>query len=162
MSDHFSSEQQGKGHEYRRKALERYANFAAEQGDFALTDFRSRHDEASQAIGYSKALMLLHMLRNQSGDDVFNDNIRQFWQRYQFSYANFIDLIQQLYADSENHHDKNFPHFVEQWLIRTGAPEISLDDVSVDKLVDAYSLSIKVSQRQQGPAYQLQIRKSVV
>ena len=80
MSDHFSSEQQGKGHEYRRKALERYANFAAEQGDFALTDFSSRHDEASQAIGYSKALMVLHMLRNQSGDDVFNDNIRQFWQ----------------------------------------------------------------------------------
>ena len=157
MSDHFSSEQQGKGHEYRRKALERYANFAAEQGDFALTDFRSRHDEASQAIGYSKALMVLHMLRNQSGDDVFNDNIRQFWQSYQFRYANFIDLIQQLTTDSENHHDKNFAHFVEQWLIRTGAPEISLDDVSVDKLVDAYSLSIKVSQRQQGPAYQLQI-----
>lgn len=157
MSDHFNSEQQGKGHEYRRKALERYANFAVEQGDFALTDFSSRHDEASQAIGYSKALMVLHMLRNQSGDDVFNENIRQFWQRYQFRYANFIDLIQQLYADSENHNDKNFPHFVEQWLIRTGAPEISLDDVSVDKLVDSYSLSIKVSQRQQGPAYQLQI-----
>ena len=157
MSDHFNSEQQGNGREYRRKALERYANFAAEQGDFALIDFRSRHDEASQAIGYSKALMLFHMLRNQSGDDIFNDNIRQFWQRYQFSYANFIDLIGQLYADTENHDDKNVQRFVEQWLIRTGAPEISLDNVSVDKLDSGYSLSIKVSQLQQGPAYQLQI-----
>ncbi len=161
MSDHFSSEQQGKGHEYRRKALERYANFAAEQGDFALTDFRSRHDEASQAIGYGKALMILHMLRKQTGDDVFDDNIRQFWKSYQFRYANFVDLIEQLTTDTENHHDKNFAHFVEQWLNRTGAPEISLDAVSVDKLVDAYSLSIKVSQRQQGPAYQLQIPLAV-
>ena len=157
MSDHFNSEQQGNGDEYRRKALERYANFAAEQGDFALTDFRSRHDETSQAIGYSKALMLFHMLRNQLGDDIFDDNIRQFWQRYQFKYANFIDLIQQLYADTKNHDDKKGQRFVKQWLIRTGAPEISLDDVSVDKLDSGYSLSIKVSQLQQGPAYQLLI-----
>jgi aminopeptidase N len=154
MSDHFSSEQQGKGSEYRRKALERYANFAAKQGDFALTEFSSRHDEASQAVGYSKSLMLFHMLRNQSGDDVFNDNIRQFWQRYQFEYANFYDVIQQLYPANDTN---NYRPFVEQWLNRTGAPEISLDDVSVSKLDDNYLLSIKISQLQAGPAYQLQI-----
>ncbi|MCW8942581.1 MAG: M1 family aminopeptidase, partial [Gammaproteobacteria bacterium] len=98
MADHFNSKQQGKDGEYRRKALERYANFAAEHGDFALSDFRSRHDDTSQAVGYSKALMLFHMLRMQSGDDVFDDNIKRFWQRYQFAYANFIDLIQQLHS----------------------------------------------------------------
>ena len=153
MSDHYSSEQQGKGSEYRRKALERYANFAAEQGDFALTDFSSRHDEASQAVGYSKSLMLFHMLRNRAGDDSFNHSIRQFWQRYQFKYTNFTDLIQQLYPDNND----DYRRFVKQWLNRTGAPEISLDDVSVDKLDDGYSLSIKISQQQKGPAYQLQI-----
>ncbi|MCK4674894.1 MAG: hypothetical protein KAT61_03195, partial [Gammaproteobacteria bacterium] len=161
MSDHFNSEQQGKGSEYRRKALERYANFAAKQGDFALTDFSSRHDEASQAIGYSKSLMLFHMLRSQIGDDEFNNRIRQFWQRYQFKYANFHDLIQQLYAGQNNNSDNGHRHFVEQWLNRTGAPEISLDDVniskSVSKLDDEYLLSIKISQQQPGPAYQLQI-----
>ena len=160
MSDHVSSEQQGKGSEYRRKALERYANFAAEHGDFALTDFRSRHDEASQAIGYSKSLMLFHMLRKQNGDDEFDKGIRQFWQRYQFKYANFPDLIQQLYSDNDNNsHDNNngYRRFAEQWLNRTGAPEISLDDVSVSKLDDGYLLSIKISQQQPGPAYQLQI-----
>ncbi len=111
MSDHFSSEQQGKGSEYRRKALERYANFAAEQGDFALTNFSSRHDEASQAIGYSKSLMLFHMLRTRAnlvaGDESFNNNIRQFWQRYQFKYANFLDLIQQLYSANDNNSQDN-------------------------------------------------------
>jgi aminopeptidase N len=165
MSDHFSNEQQGKGREYRRKALERYVNFAAEQGDFALTDFRSRHDEASQAIGYSKALMLFHMLRKQSGDQVYDENIRQFWRRYQFKYASFVDLIEQLYTDPDpnpnpdnNNNDNNSAErFISQWLTRTGAPEISLDDVSVDKQVHSYLLSIKVSQQQHGPAYEMRV-----
>jgi hypothetical protein len=163
MSDHFNSEQQGKGSEYRRKALERYANFAAEQGDFALTDFSSRHDEASQAVGYSKSMMLFHMLRTRAGHEAFNKGIRQFWQRYQYKYANFTDLIQQLYPVpnniSGNSHDNNngYSRFTEQWLNRTGAPEISLDNVSVSQLDNGYLLSIKISQQQQGPAYQLRI-----
>ena len=161
MSDHFSSEQQDKGSEYRRKALERYANFAAEQGDFALTDFSSRHDEASQAIGYSKSLMLFHMLRTMAGDDSFSSSIRQFWQRYQFKYANFPDVIQQLYPANNTNSNIDYRLFTEQWLNRTGAPEISLDNVSIskrdDKQSEGYLLSIKISQQQQGPAYQLQI-----
>jgi hypothetical protein len=102
--------------------------------------------------------MLFHMLRTRAGDDAFNNSIRQFWQRYQFKYANFPDLIQQLYPDNDNDdNDNGYKRFVEQWLNRTGAPEISLDDVSVDKLDDGYLLSIKISQQQLGPAYQLQI-----
>jgi len=98
--------------------------------------------------------MLFHMLRTRAGDDAFNNSIRQFWLRYQFKYANFPDLIQQLYPDNN---DNGYKRFVEQWLNRTGAPEISLDDVRVDKLDDGYLLSIKISQQQKGPAYQLQI-----
>jgi hypothetical protein len=107
-------------------------------------------------VGYSKSLMLFHMLRSQAGDEVFNNRIRQLWQRYQFSYASFTAVIQQLYAGNDN--DNNgYKLFVEQWLNRTGAPEISLDDVNVDKLDDGYSLTLKISQQQPGPAYQLQI-----
>ncbi|MCG6938962.1 MAG: hypothetical protein LJE83_12430 [Gammaproteobacteria bacterium] len=156
MSDHFSNEQQGKGSEYRRKALERYANFAAKQADFALADFRSRHDEASQAIGYSKSLMVFHMLRTMAGDAAFNDGIRQFWRRYQYSYASFTDLIALLYP-AANNSDNGRRRFTEQWLDRTGAPEISLDNVNLSKLDDSYLLSVKISQQQQGPAYRLQI-----
>ena len=159
MSDHYSNEQQGKGSEYRRKALERYANFAAEQGDFALTDFRSRHDETSQAIGYSKSLMLFHMLRNRAGDDNYNNAIQKFWQHYQFKYANFLDLIKLLYTPLNNSSDNStgYQQFAEQWLYRSGAPEISLDNVSVSKQDDGYLLSVKISQQQAGPAYQLQL-----
>ena len=147
MSDHYSNEQQGKGDEYRRKALERYANFAAEGRDFPLSEFKSRHDEASQAIGYSKSLMLFHMLRNQAGDELFNDRIGMFWERYRFQYADFIDVIKQLYPE------KDYEVFVEQWLYRTGAPEISLKDAIVSEDADAYQLTLKINQQQSGPVY---------
>jgi len=153
MADHFSDEQQGKDREYRRKALERYANYAAEGRDIALADFSSRHDEASQAVGYSKSMMLFHMMRKQAGDDLFNKNIRQFWQRYQFRPVGFRDVIQQLYPG--NHDDYNT--FVEQWLNRPGAPEITLGEVAVSKLPDGYALTLEVSQKQPGPNYKLQL-----
>lgn len=167
MSDHYTNEQQNKGHEYRRKALERYANFAAEKDDFALSDFRSRHDEASQAIGYSKALMLFHMLRKQSGDDDFTHNLRQFWQQYQFDYASFTDLIQQLYKThntidgSDKGTSSAYEHFVEQWLDKTGAPEISLDNVSIAKRDETYLLTVEISQQQAGKVYHLPIQLDV-
>jgi len=104
--------------------------------------------------------MLFHMLRTMAGNDGFNNSIRQFWQRYQFKYASFTDVIEQLYPASDNNdHDNNngYRSFIEQWLNRTGAPEISLDKVSVDKLNDDYLLTIKISQQQHGPAYQMQI-----
>ncbi len=153
MADHFNDEQQGKDREYRRKALERYANFAAEGRDFALADFSSRHDEASQAVGYSKSMMLFHMMRRQAGDDLFKENIRHFWQRYQFKPVGFRDVIQQLYAGSYD----DYKAFVEQWLERPGAPEITLAEVTVKRLADGYRLTLEINQNQAGPSYKLQM-----
>ena len=158
MADHFNDEQQGKDREYRRKALERYANFAAEGRDLALADFSSRHDEASQAVGYSKSMMLFHMLRKQSGDDLFKENIRALWRRYQFKPVGFQEVIQQLYPG--NNHD--YRTFVDQWLDRPGAPDISLDDVTVRPLADGYRLTLEVNQTQAGPSYQLRVPLEVM
>jgi len=153
MSDHLSSEQRGKDREYRLKALERYANFAAEQRDFALADFSSRHDEASQAVGYSKSMMLFHMLRTQAGDERFNENLRQLWLRYRFRPANFVDVIQQLFSGN----DDEYRTFVDQWLYQSGAPEIVLTEVSVNQINDGHLLTMTINQSQPGPAYKLQL-----
>jgi hypothetical protein len=158
MSDHYSNEQQGKGKEYRRKALERYANFAAEGRDFALADFSSRHDEASQAVGYSKSLMLFHMLNNLVGDELFNEGIRQFWQRYRFKSADFLDVITQLYPAGND----EIAVFIEQWLNRSGAPEIMLGEVSVSNIENDYLLSVEILQQQEGPAYALSLPLEVL
>ena len=153
MADHFNDEQQGKDKEYRRKALERYANYAAEGRDIALANFSSRHNEASQAVGYSKSMMLFHMMRKQSGDDLFKENIRQFWQNYRFRPVGFSDVIRLLYPGN----DDDYKAFVEQWLNQPGAPEITLGGVAVNKLSDGYELRLEVNQKQSGPSYKLQV-----
>ena len=152
MADHFNDEQQGKDREYRRKALERYANFAAEGRDLALADFSTRHDEASQAVGYSKSMMLFHMLRKLSGDDPFKHNIRAFWRRYQFKPVGFTEVIQQLYPANDDHRA-----FVDQWLERPGAPDISLGKVAVSTLADGYRLTLEINQQQAGPSFKLHV-----
>ena len=158
QSDHLDSEQRNQGAAYRRKALERYANFAAEARDFPLANFRARHSDASQAIGYSKSLMLFHMLRQQVGNEIFNQRIRQFWQRYQFQTASYRDLIQTLLADNKSETDT----FVSQWLHRSGAPKLSLGKVQTRKTGTGHQLLLEVIQEQSSPPYRLQVPVDVI
>ncbi len=158
MSDHYSNEQQGKDAEYRRKALERYANFAAEGRDFALADFSSRHDEASQAVGYSKSLMLFHMLRRLGGDALFDQGVRRLWQHFRFRSADFPDVIKALFPAA----DADYTAFMQQWLYQSGAPEIVLGDVSIRKFNNDYVLTVAIQQQQEGPAYTLQMPLEVL
>ena len=153
LSDHLDSEQRSKGAAYRRKALERYANFAAQGRDFPLSQFRSRHSDASQAVGYSKSLMLFHMLRQQIGDEAFNQRIKQLWQRYQFQTASYRDVIRALYDGDKEAHEA----FIAQWLNRTGAPELSLGKVRVHQTASGYRLKLEVQQEQTAPPYTLQV-----
>ena len=153
LSDHLDSEGRGEASAYRRKALERYANFAARERDFALAEFRSRHDEASQAVGYSKSLMLFHMLRQQAGDAVFNERIRQLWQRYQFQPASFVNVIETLFEGDKKDRDT----FITQWLKRAGAPKLALGKVQVSEQADGFHLILEVNQTQSTPPYTIQV-----
>jgi len=153
MADHQNSEKQHNDDEYRRKALQRYANFAARQRDFALVDFTSRHSDASQAVGYSKSMMLFHMLRHQLGNKLFDANIRQFWQQYQFKTASFNDLVRHLTSNSDIEPEA----FIRQWLVRTGAPEISLASAQVSQQGKDYVLDLKIDQLQDAAAYSLKL-----
>ena len=63
LADHLVKEGQGQGVAYRRDTLKRYRNYVRGDRDFPLTEFRSRHNSATEAVGYGKSLMLWHMLR---------------------------------------------------------------------------------------------------
>ena len=65
MADHLMQEQRGLGADYRRDTLKKYRDFVNESRDFPLTEFRSRHSAATEAVGYGKVLMGFHMLRRQ-------------------------------------------------------------------------------------------------
>ena len=66
LADHLIQEQRGKGADYRRDTLQKYRDYVRDGRDFPLTEFRSRHSAATEAVGYGKTLMVFHMLRRQA------------------------------------------------------------------------------------------------
>jgi hypothetical protein len=102
--------------------------------------------------------MLFHMLRQQIGNEVFNQRVRQFWQRYQFQPASYGDLIQVLLAG-----DKPLSEtFISQWLYRSGAPKISLGKVQIKQTKNGYQLQLEVVQEQLTPPYRFQVPLEVI
>ena len=92
MADHLIHEQRGRGEEYRRDTLQKYRSYVKDGRDFPLTEFRSRHSAATEAVGYGKTLMLFHMLRQRLGDDGFRQWAARFYRENRGRQASFSDI----------------------------------------------------------------------
>jgi aminopeptidase N len=157
LADHLLREQQGEGVSYRRNALLRYTNYVSAGNDFPLKDFQGRHDEATQAVGYDKALMVFHMLRLQMGDNDFLTALRNFYNEQRFHLASWDDLRHAFEAVSGQSLRSEF----DQWLNRRGAPALQLHAARAQPKGDHYQLSVDISQDQAGPAYHLHVPVAV-
>ncbi len=90
LADHLVREGQGRGEEYRvRRAQEVPELRAARDGISPLTEFRSRHSAATEAVGYGKCLMLCHMLRRRLGDECSRRALRRFFREQLWRSASF-------------------------------------------------------------------------
>ena len=157
MADHWMQERQGKGRQYRLKALQRYSNFAADGEDMPLLHFVSRHNDTSQSIGYSKSLMLFHMLRIAMGDAAFSAGLQRLWQQHRFSAIGFVDAI-----DSITGPNRELAAQARQWLARPDAPRLRLLDVAVEADGDAYRLVLDIAQENLPPfAFDLPVAVSL-
>jgi aminopeptidase N len=157
LADHLMREQQGGGAEYRIATLQKYADYVSGGKDFPLTQFRSRHDPSTEAIGYGKALMFFHMLRSELGDPLFKKGLREFYRKYKFHYATFEDIRSTLEAVS----GKDLKPEFDQWVTWTGAPQLKLGKVSGAAESGRFSLSATIEQVQAGDAYRLRIPVAV-
>lgn len=153
LADHLIREQQGRGAQYRRDTLEQYANWVREGRDVPLVRFRSRHGEASQAAGYGRMLMFMHMLRLQLGDTAFLEGVRRFYRDNRFRIAGFADLK----AAFETASGRNLNQEFSQWTTRTGAPALRLTQVRLERQGASYRLSAKLRQTQKAPPFKLRI-----
>ncbi len=153
LADHLLQEQQGLGSAYRRDALQRYSDYVAEAKDFPLTHFRGRHGQASQAIGYGKAMMFFHMLRRQLGDTTFREGLRRFYRDNRFKVAGYHDLQQAF----ENVADRDLSEIFLQWTGRTGAPALQITDVSIQREQDRYRLRAVLHQNQKEQPFRIRL-----
>lgn len=149
MADHLLAEQRGEGKVYRRSTLKKFTDLVTAEKDFPLTEFRSRHSGASEAVGYGKSLMLFHMMRKSVGNEKFLEGVTEFYHRQQFNRASFGDIAQAFAAVGAGH----WSDFVREWTTRTGAPKLEIVDLRVTPNDDAdhpWMLEMEIKQVVEG------------
>ena len=155
LADHLIKEQRGIAVEYRRSVLQKYTNYvtANKNRDFPLTEFRSRHSAATEAVGYGKTMMLFHMLRQQLGDQAFVKALHRFYRKYKFKVASFDDVQ----TTFNNVTDDPLEPMFEQWVKRAGAPSLQVGQAVAKPKGDGYILSATIEQTQDSVPYRLKL-----
>jgi len=157
MADHLIAEQRGQGEEYRRSTLQKYTDYVRSSNDFPLSEFGSRYNASSEAIGYGKSSMMWNMLREKVGDELFIQSFQQFYQNNKFKAASFDDIR----LSFEKVTGKILKPFFDQWVGRKGAPELALSNVSAQKENENYLLNFTLKQIQSEDVFILDVPVAV-
>ncbi len=123
--------------EYRRKILRDYASLVDTGDDLPLSAFRSRTSKRDQAIGYGKAAMVYHMLRDLVGDEAFWSGLQAAARHGLGKRYGWDDLQRHFEAAS----GRQLDHFFHQWIDRTGAPQLQLTDVRAKQGTDGWQIT---------------------
>jgi len=108
---------------YRRSLDQDYTNYVNEGNDFALSEFRSREETFTRAIGYGKSAMVFHMLRQQIGDRHFWQALGKFYADNKFKQAGWKEIQKAFEAEC----GCDLAWFFRQWVEGKGAPQITLE-----------------------------------
>lgn len=118
--------------------------------DQPITAFRSKGHDADQVIGYNKVAMVLHMLKQELGEEVFSAGLKGFWQTHKFKTAGWSDLQASFEAATSG---RKLDAFFDPWLNRKGAPALTLDTADLEERDGGYRLNLQVSS--DAPGYDL-------
>lgn len=151
MADHLLMEIKGKGSQYRFQEMLKYLSYVNDTNEFPIKEFSCRDSMASQAIGYSKLLMVFHMLRTELGDKVFLKSLKKYFKSFRRRYAGFREMQKTFETIS----GKNLDWFFKQWVERKGSPKFELSEASYLPNPGRYDLFLEIKQSE--PAYRLKL-----
>jgi hypothetical protein len=126
----------------RIQMIRNYSTLAPANRDFPLSNFKSRTDPLTKAVGYDKAAMVFHMLRREVGEDNFWGSLRDIYRDHLFRTASWQDLQKAF----EERAGRSLEWFFEQWVRRPGAPQPRLEEVAVQAAGGAFQLAGRLSQ----------------
>ena len=101
------------------------------------------YNKLLNANSYQKGGWVLHMLRQEVGDQAFFDGIRKYYQKHQFSNALTIDLQKTM----EEASGQNLNQFFQQWIFMPGHPQIQVSLSPHPKKQKRYTLTIRQAQK---------------
>jgi len=116
--------------------------------------FSGRFSPASEAIGYGKWLMVIHMLRRELGDDKFKLMLRDFYATNRFRRTTFKD-IERAASQAAG---RDMHAFFTGWLDEKGIPTVRWSDVRAARAKSgAWSVSVSLEQSQAGKPFPLRV-----
>ncbi|BCA54965.1 putative Peptidase M [Nitrospira sp. KM1] len=149
LSNYYWNEISGdasKARDQRRQFIQAYNLQVREDRDYPIAQFVLKHDERDNAIGYQKAAMVFHLLRQEVGDELFWSSIRRLIARYQGRYAEWSDL-ERVFTETSG---RDLRWFFAQWIDRTGAPVPTVRRAVVHQIGvearDSYRLTVDLEQ----------------
>jgi uncharacterized iron-regulated protein len=143
----------GQGSEYRKQQLTAYQGYVHSDNTMTLKQFSGARShlvsgqEATRAVGYTKAAMVLHSLRKQLGEDTFIAGLRDFFQRFKYRQAGWSDLE----TSFETASGLSLDEFFKQWLERSDLPAIGLSKATVNEEEGKQLLRLTISQNNAAP-----------
>ena len=149
MADYALAEEQGPdaAREMRLRWLRDFAALPTAR-DMPVTAFTAKTHQAAQVIGYNKVAYVFHMLKRELGAETFSAGLRRFWRDRKFTVAAWRDLQ----AAFELASGRDLDWFFDQWLMRLGAPRVTLEDAR-----DEPGESLSITLRQASPAFALTV-----
>jgi hypothetical protein len=106
----------------RRLMVQGYNLHVPPERDYPVAQFTQKQDEHDNAIGYQKAAMLFHLLRQEVGEETFWRALTSLVAQYRGRHAEWRDL-ERVFAE-ESRQDLRW--FFAQWVEQDGAPVLSL------------------------------------
>ena len=151
LADHHYAAIDNKGKDYRKQIMINYQAYVNQGNAMPVSSFLSRRNKAESAIGYGKTAMIFHMLRQQYGDKMFFEALREFINQNAFNIASWHD-IQQAFEKATG---ENLDLYFAQWLDRKDIPDLEVQDVKLR--VENGKLKLRFNILQKGTLFKLSV-----
>jgi aminopeptidase N len=109
-----------------------------------VTRIYKHPDDLFDTHSYEKGGCVLHMLRNDIGENNFRKSINRYLDAYKNKSADTDDLCKIV----EDVSGKSMLQFFDEWIHRSGHPKLDIE-LSLESLENSYNIRIKISQIQQ-------------
>lgn len=162
LADHAFAEELGNGAVYRKEQLIKYESYVHDDNgisvkEFAGADGSTGDDQLARAVGYGKAGMFFHMLKNELGEEIFYESLRKFYAAHKHEKAGWAEIM----ASCEEASGRKLADFFSQWLLRTDLPRLVVKDLALREEERGPLLSCRLVQENDSP-YQLTVPVTVV
>ncbi|OQW33785.1 MAG: hypothetical protein A4E19_02755 [Nitrospira sp. SG-bin1] len=133
--------------EQRRMMLDGYNLYVRPETDYAVSQFRRKHDEKDNAIGYHKSAFVFHLLRQELGDELFWRGLKTFVEGYRNRPADWRSIEEVFSRES----GRDLRWFFAQWVEQPGAPILSLRGAHARRMRgedgrEAWRLTVQIEQ----------------